>query len=610
MGNRISEKDSKGAKQYQYDKFGRLIDAGDVKYGWDINGNMISETAGGEQIKFSYNDRGLPSLLSGPMGVIRYDWDGDGNMTARRTGRDVTYCLPNFLTPENCLQLEFDKTGKPAASYIYGDVLLGRKDEEGRTRFFLEDGFGSIRYIMDLSGRVLGERDYTPFAEPVTVKGETALAFRIMEECFLPQFKKYLIGNRLYDPKSGRYLSPDPEPGYLERFDSFNRYTHGSPNPSDFMAPRCFQTYNPNDFLKKLNQGSYFGTRYGEEAARYWADRQVATGNPLYTVPGVMASLWTPDTWQQTALTLSSPALGKMIGGAWESATIRGTLAGSSREPFHLDLADKFIHYGISKWGPHIGLGLGAKASFHLYPDHINIGGFRGIDLAVDWGLVTVGASQLLSKVSLEDPFRAAEENLGGIKLSATGEFIGKLGNISGAVYDREKQLLILISDKNLAITSIKAEDLAIALTLVFGRTPQDPQFSLDPADPKNPRGKWLKAVYLPKEILAGTEFGKALFEADWLLKQYSFGVEIDDEQKAQDWVSSVAGFKSTADLSFEQRDNNYGKESWARFWIVSDIMKLRQSGDSIYFAEAKMRVKAKKQVPDQSANRVKRCRD
>jgi hypothetical protein len=33
---------------------------------------------------------------------------------------------------------------------------------------------------------------------------------------------------------------------------------------------------------------------------------QVRTGNPLYAVPGTLASLWTPDTATTTALTLGS----------------------------------------------------------------------------------------------------------------------------------------------------------------------------------------------------------------------------------------------------------------------------------------------------------------
>jgi len=146
----------------------------------------------------------------------------------------------------------------------------------------------------------------------------------------------------------------------------------------------------------------------------------------------------------------------------------------------------------------------------------------------------------------------------------------------------------------------MRQEDLAVALALAYSDPPMDPQFTLDPADPKNPRGKWLKAVYIP-EGLSGTSFGKAMYDADWLLKQYSFGVRVEDDGRVVRYQSSVPGARSMADLTFE-RPAGKETESWARFWIVSDEMKLRQAGNAVFFDVAKMRVKAKKIVPDPSS--------
>ncbi len=200
------------------------------------------------------------------------------------------------------------------------------------------------------------------------------------------------------------------------------------------------------------------------------------------------------------------------------------------------------------------------------------------------------------------DPFYSIEEQIGGIELSASAEFPKDLGLITGAVFDPESHCLVLLGEKNLSVPSIKPEDLAIALLSVFGTQPFDPKFSLDPADPKNPKGKWLKAVYMPENILAGTEFGQAMFEADWLLKQYSFGVKVDESGKIHKRISSVSGFKSTADIVLDPSYQDYGVETWARSWIVSDEMKLKRYDNSIYFDVARMCVKSKKVIPDPSS--------
>jgi hypothetical protein len=55
------------------------------------------------------------------------------------------------------------------------------------------------------------------------------------------------------------------------------------------------------------------GTQAGESAAQYWANLEVTTGNPMYAVPGALASLWTPDTAVGTLFTLGSAGGGGML---------------------------------------------------------------------------------------------------------------------------------------------------------------------------------------------------------------------------------------------------------------------------------------------------------
>jgi hypothetical protein len=52
----------------------------------------------------------------------------------------------------------------------------------------------------------------------------------------------------------------------------------------------------------------------GDNAAAYWARRQVETGNPIYAVPGILASLWTTDTAIDTALALAPVTVARPIG--------------------------------------------------------------------------------------------------------------------------------------------------------------------------------------------------------------------------------------------------------------------------------------------------------
>ena len=199
------------------------------------------------------------------------------------------------------------------------------------------------------------------------------------------------------------------------------------------------------------------------------------------------------------------------------------------------------------------------------------------------------------------DPIETIETQLGGIELSAEAEFYGDIGNITGAVYDPRTSRIILTGDRDLNVPSLKARDFAVALLCEYGygeHPPCDPQFSLDPADPRNPEGEYLKTVYYPEVFLAGTEFGETMFETDWLLKQYCFGVIVDGNGRVHERMSSVPGFKSKSDLYFEHPFTG-PSQVWSRSWIVSDSMLISTANDAIVFDVATMRVLTRKQVPD-----------
>jgi RHS repeat-associated protein len=143
---------------------------------------------------------------------------------------------------------------------------------------------------------------------------------------------------RFYDPVAGRFLSVDPVVTDANTGGSFNRYVYVNNNPFRYIDPdgRNAEEQKPDkrdqqieEQLRKERErinpggwsvhtedggggnerswGSYLpGTDAGANAAQYWANLQVETGNPLYAFPGVLASMWTPDTAMYTVSTLLS----------------------------------------------------------------------------------------------------------------------------------------------------------------------------------------------------------------------------------------------------------------------------------------------------------------
>ena len=651
MGNRLWKEDHAGKMRYRYDNFGRIIQAGDLNFEWNKNGNLIKQYSPEQMISFQYDARNLPTLIQSPDVTAHYKHDGDGNLIGRELNDRVTHFLLDPLRPSGYTLAEYDRTGNMKIGYIYGGLdLLGHIDGKGRLDYYLEDGFGSTRYTVDMKGSITGRHDFSPFAEPLPIKNMAPPSFRAAGERFLPEIGSYDIGGRIYDPNIGRYNMPDPSPGHMQRFDSFNRYAHGCQAPGVFMEPRCNQALKTGNTTSRWDQfgrtlfgrhEDFWDLHTGKMSQQEFNRRQKIREttwkaipyalSPLTLHPNVGTSIYdaskalearTPSTMETNASALLWPT--SAIGGA-----VFGGLPGAAIAVVAKPIVEEFVagsgrFYGTRMdrpywwWSPmkwisqeeYLGrieeqgkrrAAVAAEAErerryrdderkFGFPPDGGNGGGGGpgGPGGPLDGGLT--------------DPFMSMENQLGGIELAASGNFIGDLGAIEGVAYDPEKECIVLVGTKDLAVPSINTQDLAVACLCVSGPIPQDPQFSLDPADPRNPEGEWLKAVYMPENIVAGTAFGKAMFEADWLLKQYSFGVSIDPDGKLQQRECSVSGFKSTADLSLEEEAEEYESERWARFWIVSDSMELRESDNAIYFDVAKMRVKARKQVPDPSS--------
>ena len=126
----------------------------------------------------------------------------------------------------------------------------------------------------------------------------------------------YYNGYRYYEPATGRYLQP--EPAYQSPETVINYAFAGYP-----LNPYTYALNNPMRFVDV--DGLLFGDlvpageKYGAFAAQWYADKSIRENNTwwekiIYTVGGLLASLWTPETSDATFLTFlngSGAAVGK-----------------------------------------------------------------------------------------------------------------------------------------------------------------------------------------------------------------------------------------------------------------------------------------------------------
>lgn len=176
------------------------------------------------------------------------------------------------------------------------------------------------------------------------------------------------------------------------------------------------------------------------------------------------------------------------------------------------------------------------------------------------------------------------------------------LGRVTGAVWVPEQKIFVLVGDGEPKAPPLRTELVAFALRCAWANPPIEPMFSLDPAEPQNPDGPHLRKVYIP-DALKGTAGAELMFQADWLLKTYAFGVyasfsgelERDADGAPKQRISRVKGLKDQAQLTLER--GRAGELRRARMWIVVDRAVIETGDNAARIVNLALRVKAKKQV-------------
>ena len=191
------------------------------------------------------------------------------------------------------------------------------------------------------------------------------------------------------------------------------------------------------------------------------------------------------------------------------------------------------------------------------------------------------------------------------------------LKELLGDVPDMPKQLYTMVECPDIKSISIDTSTGLLRLHSQDGPLSFDPQFtsadintvfyfvytypdqcvfSLDPADPSNPEGKYLRKVFYPPE-LDGTILGEALWRADWKLKQLDQGAWFNEETNERTQIPDF-----TSGLEYAKQDKNSGVAYW-RLWFVIDKVTFAKgvsgSGVTLECTDVKIRVEARTLTPD-----------
>lgn len=568
--------------------------------------------------------------------------DGDGVIVARRAGDSTTHYLAAPFGPNRALVGEVDAGGSLARVFVVADGLSLEYSPNPGSTFYLE---------RDLIDRLaaLNRRIQTGASADVTRVAPTRVDDHAIQAALSPPCPDviFVSGVNSYGQTLKQEIAESIGANVVSVTTSYGSLVGGAVGETleshglggltfAIDSARAFANYalaGPASLLPNPGIASGFGHRDVRNAILSNPDCETLGAHSngaitVYNCRKTIADLVLAGDSHVSRIVIGGCGLAQSLQRYFDRRGVNITVYDASGGEGFVDMVRAVFTTPNAQLSREVFGSASASAPTHwLAGAGLKVGGLFGGLFDKLRGQETVWTTaHKMDRIDWKDPcpvdFEAQEQRLGGIKLATSPEFSGPLGRILGAVYDPDSQRVVLYGDGDPALPVVTPQHFAVALRCVFGIPRCDPQFSLDPAIPTQPDGPWQRAVYIPAEVLKGTDFGRVMYEADWLLKQYCFGVTLEpgrwlprnwtkvtDCDGVEVWTSGKArafhrrmrqvdlpGFRDLAELTFAEDEAAQGEPLRARQWILPDKVTLKRVDGAIEFDTVKMRVEAKKQ--------------
>jgi RHS repeat-associated protein len=213
VGNRLRRKVSGQTETYTYhrgtNRLKSVIGSETIDYSYDKNGNPTQ--IGNRTFQYNDNNR-LVKVKEGGSTIAHYSYNGLGQRVMKKAGDKQTVFLYDF---DGNIIAEGKPDGSFTAEYIYmGSTRLAKVDikpNDNLVYYYANNYLGTPMLMTDERGVVAWEAEYKPFGQAkLNPNSKVENNFRFAGQYFDKETGLHYNYHRYYDPKTGRYLTPDP----------------------------------------------------------------------------------------------------------------------------------------------------------------------------------------------------------------------------------------------------------------------------------------------------------------------------------------------------------------------------------------------------------------
>ncbi len=244
IGNILTKSDV-GTYTYGSSRPHAVTSAGGVNYTYDANGNVTSDSSG-RSIGFDGFNRPTQLTNTGANGTLVYDaYDAlvKQVLTQGSTTTTTIYLGDLFEKVTTGSVTEYKNyilaEGEQVAISYY------RNDGTNNTYYLHKDHLGSTDVTTNALGNVVDSLSYDPFGmrrNASNWKDQAGITCNTTDYGYtghiqLDTFSLIHMGARIYDPKLGRFISPDNVVQNVANSQALNRYSYCTNNPLRYIDP-------------------------------------------------------------------------------------------------------------------------------------------------------------------------------------------------------------------------------------------------------------------------------------------------------------------------------------------------------------------------------------
>lgn len=199
-------------------------------FAYDNAGNMANDGA----YTYTYDAENRITSANG----VTYTYDGDGLRVKKSSGTLYWRSYSGDVLAES------DLSGNIINEYVFFAGRRIARTSGSTVNYFYSDTLGTLRTITDATGHACYDANFTPYGQEIlnpNISQTCSSNYKFTGYEYDSETGLYYAYARYYNPRLGRFMSPDPLMGSLSNPQSLDRYAYVANDPLNLVDPSGMQ---------------------------------------------------------------------------------------------------------------------------------------------------------------------------------------------------------------------------------------------------------------------------------------------------------------------------------------------------------------------------------